>query len=226
MNEDRLLLASTSPRRRQMFAWLMRDFGMVSTDVDETPFAHESPVAYVQRMACEKGQAAAAARERQTAVLAADTIVELDGKILGKPMNDAQAWSMLQSLRDRSHHVYTAIAYLPAEQNTWIQACVAADVPMRDYSDEEIGTYIQSGDPFDKAGAYAIQNGAFHPVKNFNGCFACVMGLPLCHVIRELQSDYPQLPHSAQALCLQHLDYACTISSSVLSFTDQITCCP
>lgn len=132
---------------------------------------------------------------------------------------------MLVNLRGNTHKVWTALTIRHTRQNRCLEECAVTAVPMRNYSDEEIERYIASGDPFDKAGAYAIQNAAFHPVENFNECYACVMGLPLCHVVRQLVKIGYTVPASIAPICLKRLSYPCTISNSVLSFTDSITCC-
>jgi len=207
-----------------MLAWLRPDFTMTSSEIDETPLPGEAPLAYVKRMACQKAEKAANDAAESWVVLASDTIVELDGKILGKPEGEAEAWAMLHALRARTHHVYTAIAILQTGTDTMVLDCCIADVPMRAYSDDEITRYIASGDPFDKAGAYAIQNQEFNPVEQFSGCFACVMGFPLCHVSRQLNQIGLQNTPNPAPICLRELSYPCKISSSVLSFTDHITC--
>ncbi|MBI9048727.1 MAG: septum formation protein Maf [Anaerolineaceae bacterium] len=225
MSKNELLLASTSPRRRQMLAWMVADFEMMSFDIDESIIAGEKAEAYVFRMAKSKARHALQGNEHYKLILSSDTIVVQDGKILGKPENEAQARAMLQRLRGKIHKVLTAISVVNPESGLMITDCCIANVPMRNYSDEEIEHYIQSGDPFDKAGSYAIQNESFHPVEHFSGCFACVMGLPLCHVIRQMKKQGISIIDDARPVCAEQLDYACPISSSVLSFTDQITCC-
>jgi len=223
MKESDLLLASVSPRRRQLLAWIHPGFSVTSSDIDEAPLQGESPVAYVKRMAREKCEKAALERTGLL-VVASDTIVELDGQILGKPGDAAEARFMLRALRGKTHHVYTAIAILQPESMVNTMDCCVADVPMRAYSDNDLERYISSGDPLDKAGAYAIQNREFHPVEKFSGCFACVMGLPLCHLVRHLKQIGVPIAENPVSVCLDQLAYPCKISSSVLSFTDQITC--
>ena len=223
MNESNLLLASVSPRRRQLLTWIHPGFSVTSSDIDETPLPGESPLGYVKRMAGEKCEKAALVGPGLF-VVAADTIVELDDQILGKPGNAEDARFMLRALRGKTHHVYTAITIHQPGSTPKVMDCCVADVPMRTYSDDEIERYISSGDPFDKAGAYAIQNREFQPVKQFSGCFACVMGLPLCHLSRHLIKLGMKISENPISVCLSQLDYPCKISSSVLSFKDQITC--
>lgn len=123
---------------------------------------------------------------------------------------------MLCRLRGHTHQVYTGIAVLRMSDETLITDLCVTDVPMRAYGDGEIEAYVATGDPLDKAGAYAVQNPRFHPVEHLSGCYASVMGLPLCHLTRTLrQLDIvPRTDISAE--CQSALDYACPISSAVL----------
>jgi septum formation protein len=223
MNERYILLASVSPRRRQLLSWIQPGFSVTSSDIDETPLLGEPPIMYVKRMAREKSEKAAL-ESPGILVVASDTIVELDGQILGKPGCAEDARGMLGALRGKTHHVFTAITILQPGSAPNVMDCCVVDVPMRAYSDDELEKYISSGDPFDKAGAYAIQNREFHPVEHFSGCYACVMGLPLCHLSRHLIKMGMQIAENPVSVCSHQLAYRCEISSSVLSFTDQITC--
>jgi len=149
-------------------------------------------------------------------ILAADTAV-VDGKaILGKPKNTAEAVEMLQRLRGRTHQVYTGIAVMRLLDGNLVTDLCVTDVPMRAYGEEEINAYVATGDPLDKAGAYAIQHPQFHPVETMSGCYASVMGLPLCHLTRTLcQLDIaPRTDISAE--CQSSLNYTCPISAAVL----------
>ena len=128
----------------------------------------------------------------------------------------AEAVEMLKNLRGRSHQVYTGIAILRLSDGTLVTDLCITDVPMRVYRDDEIEVYVATGDPLDKAGAYAIQNARFHPVEAMQGCYASVMGLPLCHLARSLHKlDIASLTDIASA-CQSALGYACPISSAVL----------
>jgi MAF protein len=148
-----------------------------------------------------------------------------EGQIMGKPVDAQDARKMLRRLRGKTHNVLTVLSIAVPETGMMIIDCCIAKVPMRTYSDEEIDQYIQSGDPFDKAGAYAIQSKSFHPVENYYGCYACVMGLPLCHVVRQMKKLGLRITENPAPICADQLSYSCQVSSSVLSFTDQITCC-
>jgi septum formation protein len=208
------ILASNSPRRRQLLALTGRDFVVHAANIDEQTRPGETPDAYVLRLAAEKARAAS--QGNTGLVLGSDTTVALGSDIFGKPADPAEARAMLKTLRARSHTVYTAIAiYVPASRQTFSELC-ATQVPMRDYSDVEIETYIQSGDPLDKAGAYAIQHAEFHPVEHFAGCFASVMGLPLCHLERTLRSLNTPSPLDVPVACQAELSYHCPIYAAVL----------
>jgi MAF protein len=154
-------------------------------------------------------------------VLAADTIVVDGGELLGKPRDAAEATAMLVQLRGHVHQVLTALAvFAPPDWRLYPDLCTA-NVPMRAYTDAEIARYVASGDPMDKAGAYAIQNPGFHPVTDFNGCYACVVGLPLCHLLRTMQrivgkADLPQ-PVDVPGACQANLDYACPVTQKILN---------
>ena len=200
-------------------------FETCAADVDESTRPGEAPGMYVLRLAESKARTCASAagtgtyagstREGQT-FLAADTAV-VDGEaILGKPKDPAEAVRMLKNLRGHCHQVQTGIAVLRAGDGALITDLCITEVPMRDYGDEEIDAYVASGDPLDKAGAYAIQNIAFHPVESLGGCYASVMGLPLCHLTRSLRKLGVAPTTDIAAECQSALRYACPISSAVL----------
>lgn len=194
----RFILASGSPRRRELITSLGIQFAIIKSDVDETQYPGEPPLDYVRRLSVEKAEAAAA-KAAPGVVLAADTVVILaadtigvdeQGEILGKPVDADDAREMLRRLRGRDHLVCTAITVLRVEPDgilpKTITELTCTTVTMRHYNDDEIDAYIASGDPFDKAGSYAIQNAAFHPVARIDGCYNNVVGLPLCAVKRAL----------------------------------------
>lgn len=211
------VLASVSPRRRQLLAWTGLHFEVQPADIDETPLPGESPQTYVLRLAESKARAVlATCVESKALILAADTIV-CDGEILlGKPANSEQAKTMLRTLRGRCHQVITALALLPSDNKPQQTDICVSTVCMRNYNEEEIDTYVASGDPLDKAGAYAIQNEPFHPVTGFSGCFASVMGLPLCHLNRSLKKMDICLSANIPQACRQNLGYICPIHTAVL----------
>jgi septum formation protein len=191
MQPIKLVLASSSPRRRELLAGLGVEYTIHKPEVDETPRAGEPPLAYVARLALAKAQAVAAQMESSGLVLAADTIVvlaadtigvDVQGEILGKPKDADEARAMLRALRGRDHLVVTAFVLLPLDGGVPFQQLVKTVVTMRDYTDEEIEAYIATGDPFDKAGSYAIQHPIFRPVASLNGSFTNVVGLPVDEV--------------------------------------------
>ncbi len=215
-----LILASNSPRRRQLLALGGWRFSVRPAPIDESPHPEEEPRHYVLRMAEEKARAAADEEARDNLVIGADTIVVdmipgLDRlEILGKPTNAEQAAAMLNRLRGRTHQVYTAVAvYRPSDGALFSRLC-STDVTMRDYTHREIENYVASGDPFDKAGAYAIQHAGFDPVESIRGCFANVVGLPLCslnHCLAQAGLE-PPLPtpqecdHTLCPFCLRIIE--------------------
>ena len=178
-----LYLASGSPRRRELLTQIGVPFSAVSAAIDETPLPNESPVAYVERLAREK---ALAGREQLQAsivhnhfcVLGADTAVVLDDRILGKPVDQADALAMLMGLSGREHEVLTAVALNDAERCE--TRVVRSRVTFRAISEDEAGRYWASGEPHDKAGGYAIQGLAAVFVAHLNGSYSAVVGLPVC----------------------------------------------
>ncbi len=184
-----LILASTSPRRRQLLALGGWSFSLQAADINEDPLPGEAPDAYVLRLSEEKARTAAGrvpAGSPELAIVASDTTVVESGAILGKPDGDEQAVEMLARLRGKVHQVYTGVAVLRrSDGKLRVDLCVT-DVTMRPYTDAEIRAYVATGDPLDKAGAYAIQHPGFHPVERLCGCYPSVMGLPLCLVTRLL----------------------------------------
>lgn len=216
-----LVLASSSPRRRELLALAGWTFNIAPAEIDETPYLDEMPRQYVQRMADSKAQIVGHRQSPEILVLAADTIVvdSSDGReqILGKPANPAQATEMLRQLRGHEHTVYTALSLSSAPGNRPLTDLCATPVPMRDYTDLEIEEYVASSDPLDKAGAYAIQHPGFKPVTNLQGCYANVVGLPLCHLVRTMDKLGIQPQTDVPAACQAFLSYTCPIYQRVLS---------
>jgi MAF protein len=189
---------------------------VIVSDVDENRLPGESPSAYVLRLAHEKASTAAGRCDPGAVVIGADTAVIDGGQVLGKPADPADAGRMLRQLRGRTHQVFTGLAVLGSrDRNLRTELCVT-DVPMRDYSEDELEAYIRSGDPMDKAGAYAIQHPGFQPVESMNGCYASVMGLPLCHLVRALRSLGVRPNADVPAACQSFLDYKCPVSGAIL----------
>ena len=176
-----LVLASTSPRRRWLLEKLGRDFDVLAPDIAEVGRAGESPDDFAQRMADEKA-AEVAPRRADAWILAADTVVVLDATVLGKPRDTAEAVAMLTTLAGRSHTVFTGVALLRPGGVAVERVVVGTPVVFRDLSAEEIGGYIATGEPFDRAGAYAIQGEGAHLVDRVEGSYTNVIGLPLPEV--------------------------------------------
>lgn len=213
-----LILASNSPRRRELLALGGWSFEAQAADVDEDPREGEAPPDYVLRLAQEKAHAVGRDMTGDAVVLAADTTVVLDGRILGKPADAAEAEQMLGELRGLSHQVFTGLALLRTATGEMITDLAESQVPMRDYSPAEMAAYIASGDPFDKAGGYAIQNGQFNPVADFNHCYANVMGLPLCHLQRSLEMWGLAFEEDISANCQTHIEYNCPVYETILTW--------
>lgn len=188
-----LLLASASPRRREILGRLGFPFRIVPADLDEEAFAAAFQGSFpdlVEALAAEKALAVAASEPAFAGlILAADTTVILDGEMLSKPVDSADAERMLRRLRGRVHQVATGVALYDCHNHflTSGQRCTA--VWMRAYSDAEIAAYVATGDPLDKAGAYAVQHEIFHPVERVEGCYLTVVGLPLCLVTSLLRGQ-------------------------------------
>ncbi|AJO76604.1 nucleoside triphosphate pyrophosphatase [Pseudomonas sp. MRSN 12121] len=178
-----LYLASGSPRRRELLTQIGVPFTAISADIDETPLADESPAAYVERLARGKaaaGRALLGSDQAQAAacVLGADTAVVLDGRVLGKPTDQADARSMLMALAGREHEVLTAIAVLDGQRCE--SRVVRSLVRFRAIGEDEAARYWASGEPRDKAGGYGIQGLAAVFVAGLNGSYSAVVGLPVC----------------------------------------------
>lgn len=197
-----LILGSASPRRQELLAALGLRFTVVAADLDEEAIAAgRTPEAAALAVADAKG-AAIAARHPGAIVLAADTIVVLDGRMLGKPVDAADARRMLAALRDRVHLVITGITVRRDARHETV--AVPAEVTMRGYTDVEIARYVADGGGVDRAGAYGIQDEPFRPVAAIAGCWCNVMGLPLWTAARLLERagcTAPRAPDEAFARC-------------------------
>ncbi|OJX38397.1 MAG: septum formation protein Maf [Chloroflexi bacterium 44-23] len=216
MKDNPWILASNSPRRKELMALFGQPFRVHPADVDEDLRPAENPAEYVCRLAREKASRVAALWPDGGLILAADTTVALDGKIFAKPVDRCDAKKMLLALRGRTHQVYTAVTLHLPDMNLPVEVLCMTDVPMRAYNEDEIDAYVDSGDPLDKAGAYAIQNDEFHPVEQFRGCFASVMGMPLCHIAYAMAQSGIRPSTAIDTACQQHLGYDCLIHERVL----------
>jgi len=175
----KIYLVSLSPRRRELLHQIGVAHESVRVEVDETPRPGEAPAEYVMRLALAKANAGLEAtrdRNRRLPLLAADTAVVIDGDILGKPADEAQAVAMMRRLSGRSHKVLTGVALIDAERDSRLSI---SRVSFRPVSEDEAKTYWQTGEPADKAGGYAIQGRGAVFISRLEGSFSGVMGLPL-----------------------------------------------
>ncbi|KOC91265.1 Maf family protein [Winslowiella iniecta] len=185
-----LYLASGSPRRRELLTQLGLRFERLSTEVEERRRDGEAAGHYVQRLARDKALAGVAVAEQDLPVLGADTIVVLNGEVLEKPQDQQHAREMLAKLSGATHQVMTAVAL--ADRQQVIDCLVTTDVTFRILSAEDIASYVASGEPMDKAGAYGIQGFGGNFVRKINGSYHAVVGLPLVETA-ELFSHFQSL---------------------------------
>ena len=178
MNEYNLILASGSPRRRELLERIGLRFTVQAADVDERLLPGLSAGEQVMRLSCRKAEAVAAGQPQEAVILSADTVVVLDGAILGKPADAAEAKEMLSALSGRSHLVLTGVTVRRGENEQ--THCEETEVRFRPLSETEIDAYIATGEPMDKAGAYGIQGYASVFVEKIVGDYFNVVGLPLC----------------------------------------------
>jgi len=186
-----IVLASSSPRRRKLLRDLGVPFSMRVPDVDERALPGELPAAHVRRLALAKARAVAHGLEPGSGaqwVLGADTVVALDGTILGKPRDAADAERMLFRLSGRTHEVFTGVALVPAGGGWTRSAVVRSRVTMKPFDAATIRRYVAGGEPLDKAGAYAVQGRGRHLVASVGGSLTNVVGLPLERLARMLSS--------------------------------------
>ncbi len=179
---QKLILASSSPRRAGLLTSAGLDFDIIAPSADEMLHPGEEPAAFTLRTAREKAESVSA----NGLVLGADTAVVIEGNVLGKPADAAEANEMLRSLSGKTHQVITGVCLRSKEKTDCFH--VATAVLFRDLSEQEIEAYIATGEPMDKAGAYAIQGGAAGMVRRIDGSYSNVVGLPLCEVIEKLEA--------------------------------------
>ena len=187
----KIILASGSPRRRELLAMAGYTFEVIPADVDETADPALSPAELVAMLAEKKASAITIDNSASNAIIiGSDTVVAIDNLILGKPKDDADAFAMLSRLQGRAHTVYTGVTVItPAGRRTFVES---TKVFMRALTDEEINDYIQTGEPRDKAGAYGIQERGAVLIERVEGDYFTVVGLPLCRLsvtIKELTAN-------------------------------------
>lgn len=203
-----------------MIAWAGWQVELASPQIDESILDNEMALDYVKRIAVLKASKRIDQAQPDDFIIAADTIVVNKGKILGKPADTRSALDMLSELRDRTHWVITALAVRKTRERKPLTDICHSKVNMRAYTDAEMRDYIESGDPFDKAGAYAIQDPVFRPALDFRGCFASVMGLPLCHLERTLRKYSGYSGTEWAKYCQKELKYKCPITRRVMAGED------
>jgi len=187
VTEPEIVLASASPRRSELLELAGIRFRVAPADIPEEPLPDEEAVPHARRLAEEKARTAALRDESGRFFIGADTIVVLDGRIMGKPVDGQNACQMLSDLSGRLHEVVTAYAVFDRQANACITNVVSTGVRFRKLSEKEISDYVQTGCPLDKAGAYAIQGGAAHFVREISGSYTNVVGLPTCELVETLQ---------------------------------------
>ncbi|XID75282.1 Maf family protein [Alkanindiges sp. WGS2144] len=183
-----IVLASSSPRRRELLQQVGIDFEVHSFEIDESPHLHEAPADYVVRLAIQKAQAAIAQLAPDTIVIAADTTVTIDGQILGKPASQADAFAMWHRLSGRDHFVMTGVAV--AKNQTVLHRRVTTEVHFTHLTAADMQAYWQSGEPLGKAGGYAIQGLGAAFIPKIHGSYSNVVGLPLFEtldLLKEIQ---------------------------------------
>lgn len=211
----KVALASASPRRRTLIGLTGWSVETRPAQIDESALPGESGEGLTLRLA--RAKAAATPSINGEVVLAADTTVVDGDRMLGKPVDVDDARRMLVALRGRTHRVVTTITVRAPDGQLVDDTCESM-VPMREFGDREVEDYLASGCPFDKAGAYGIQDGGFEPVATdrFRDCFANVMGLPLCHVVRTLRRIGIEPEADVPAACAAFTRYDCGVYPAIL----------
>lgn len=207
----KFVLGSQSPRRRALFGLLGVAFEVLVADADEESVTDADPAVNVVQTAVLKTNILTRLLNphEHTILVTADTIVALGQKMLGKPKDSGEAWEMLLALRDRDHDVYTGMVLFDNHSGKMHSFVNHSVVTMRPYALAEVEAYIATGDPMDKAGAYAIQHAGFRPVARLKGCFAGVMGLPVCQLVEALRQWQLPLAVDVTAVSLAHENYPC-----------------
>ena len=188
-----LVLASASPRRKELMAGLGLQFQVMAAGVPEDQFLGETAQDMVMRLSLDKASALAG-RLTDGLVIGADSTVVLDGEVLGKPVDADDARRMLRRLSGTQHQVMTGLSVVNAATGDRQTDWMASDIKLRDLTDAEIGASIRSGIPMDKAGAYAVQDQELRPAEWWQGCYSNIVGLPLCRLLEMLQALAYPLP--------------------------------
>lgn len=183
----KIILASASPRRQELIGRLIPDFKVMTDDSPEEVIMGEKPEETVKRLAKQKAENVAKEITDDAVVIAADTMVALDGQVLGKPCDEKEAYNMLKMLSGNTHQVYTGVAVIDTKSGRIINEYETTGVKFRTLLDDEIKAYIKSGEPMDKAGAYGIQELGALFIQGIEGDYFNVVGLPLCRLGRILK---------------------------------------
>jgi MAF protein len=198
----KLILASESPRRRELLSLCGIKCDVLPVKIEENSRPGEAPEETALRLAREKARAAGQRWNNWSGwILAADTVVAHDGIVFGKPQDRRQAEEFLLRLRGRGHRVITGVSLLHSPEGEEMTDIAVTEVRMRAYSSAELEDYLNSGDAMDKAGAYAIQHPAFHPVESITGCYTNVVGLPVCRVFALLEKSGARMDHPLPEGC-------------------------
>ncbi len=184
--DKQIILASASPRRRELLDQIGVHYEVKPVEIDETPHQNEAPLAYVQRIANEKALSCVNAMTDSLPVLAADTTVVLGDRIMGKPENFEHARDMLRTLADNTHTVFSAVTLRQGQNH---QLVSRTEVSFRSINEQEIADYWRTGEPCDKAGAYAIQGYGAVFIEQIKGSYSGVMGLPIYETARLLEQQ-------------------------------------
>ncbi len=187
MKNEPIVLASASPRRAELMELAGIPFRTAPSDIPEDPFDGEDPTIYALRLAEEKARVASVREKSGRFFIGADTIVVLDGRIIGKPVDDADAIRILHDLSGKTHEVVTAFSVLDKTTGLSTSRFVSTQVLFNSLLSEDIMDYVKTGCPLDKAGGYAIQGGAAHFVRAIQGSYTNVVGLPTCELLETLR---------------------------------------
>ena len=190
----RIVLASASPRRLELLAKLGKPFDVRPAGTEESVTPGTTPVQAIQQIARQKATAVAAADKSEMLVIGADTAIILGDEIVGKPCDREDALRMLRQLRGKTHQVVTGLAVVETPSGNCAVSQVTTAVSMSFYTDREMEEYVSSGEPYDKAGAYAIQGAGGELVESIQGCYLNVVGLPLCELSRMLSAVGFEVP--------------------------------
>ena len=188
---NKFILASASPRRKELLGRMGLDFEVIVSEGDENSVPTDIPVnLYVQELAMLKASATAKQAEKDGIIIAADTVVTLDGKVLGKPADVGSAFDMLKTLSAREHEVYTGVCVMRKRDAKTVCKAVCTSVRFKELTDEKIRAYISTGEPMDKAGAYGIQGLGAMLIEGISGDYFNVVGLPVATLADILENEF------------------------------------